>query len=135
MDASTDIAADPIDVPALLARVTALCLALPEARHTDWGRHADFSVRKKSFARFHDDHHGDGVVAVLCRSELGENVDRAARDPERFFLPSFNARHGWFGIRLDVRAVDLEDVGNAIANSWRLAAPKTLVARFDASDR
>lgn len=119
------------DVPELLARVTALCLALPEARHTDWGRHADFSVRKKSFARFHDDHHGDGIVAVLCRSALSENVDRAARDPQRFFLPGFNARHGWFGIRLDVPAVDWEDVGHAIANSWRLAAPKTLVARLD----
>lgn len=131
MAASADIA----DVHALLARVTALCLALPGACHTDRGRHADFSVRKKSFARFHDDHHGDGIVAVPCRSELGENVDRAGRDPEHFFLPSFNARRGWFGIRLDVRAVDWEDVGNAIANSWRLAAPKTLVAQLDASGR
>ena len=120
---------------ALLARVTTLCLALPEARHESWGRHADFSVRKKSFARFHDDHHGDGVVALLCRSELGENVDRAGRDPERFFLPSFNARHGWFGIRLNGRSVDWIDVGNAIVTSWRLAAPKTLVARIDAAGR
>lgn len=127
--------ADAPDVPALLARVQALCLALPEAQHTDWGRHADFSVRKKSFARFHDDHHGDGSVAVLCRSELGENVDRAARDPARFFLPSFNARHGWFGIRLNRPEVDWQDVGQAIATSWRLAAPKTLVARFDAAGR
>lgn len=118
------------DAPALLARVAALCLALPEAHREDWGRHADFSVRRKSFARFHDDHHGDGVVAVLCRSELGENVDRARRDPARFFLPSFNARHGWFGIRLDVPLVDWDDVAGAIATSWRLAAPKTLAARL-----
>ena len=121
----------PVDVPALLARVTALCLALPEARHAQWDRHADFSVRKRSFARFHDDHHGDGIVAVLCRSTLGENVDRAGRDPGRFFLPSFNARHGWFGIRLDVAGIDWRDVENALRTSWRLAAPKTLVARLD----
>ncbi len=121
------------ETAALLARVTTLCLALPEARHEAWGRHADFSVRQKSFARFHDDHHGDGIVALLCRSELGENVDRAGRDPERFFLPSFNARHGWFGIRLDGPAVDWTDVGKAIVTSWRLAAPKTLVARIDAA--
>ena len=119
------------DVPALLARVGALCLALPEARHAQWGRHADFSVRKRSFARFHDDHHGDGVVAVLCRSTLGENVDRARRDPERFFLPSFNARHGWFGIRLDTAQVDWDDVRTAIAGSWRLAAPKSLATALD----
>ena len=36
---------------------------MPEARHAQWDRHADYSVRKKSFARFHDDHHGDGIVA------------------------------------------------------------------------
>lgn len=120
------------DVPALLERITTLCLALPEARHEQWGRHADFSVRKRSFARFHDDHHGDGVVAVLCRSALGENVDRASRDPGRFFLPSFNARQGWFGIRLDVAHVDWLDVQGAIAGSWRLAAPKTLAAQLDA---
>ena len=119
------------DVPALLARVCALCLALPEARHEQWGRHADFSVRKRSFARFHDDHHGDGVVALLCRSALGENVDRAGRDPERFFLPSFSARHGVFGIRLDVAQVDWDDVRAAITGSWRLAAPKSLVAALD----
>ena len=119
------------DVPALLARVTTLSLALPEARHAQWGRHADFSVRGKSFARFHDDHHGDGIVAVLCRSALGENVGRAGRDPGRFFLPSFNARHGWFGIRLVGPPVDWEDVQAALLASWRLAAPKTLVAKLD----
>ncbi len=125
----------PTDASVLLARVTALCLALPEARHEAWGRHADFSVRKKSFARFHDDHHGDGIVAVLCRSALGENVDRARRDPARFFLPSFNAHHGWFGIRLDVPLVDWNDVAAALTTSWRLAAPKTLVARSGVARR
>jgi hypothetical protein len=58
----------PLDVPALLVRVTALCLALPEVRRGTWGRHADFSVCRKSLARFLDDYHGDGIVGVPCRA-------------------------------------------------------------------
>ena len=117
----------------LLARVSALCLALPDASRELRGDHADFRVRKKAFAYFLDDHHGDGIVSVCCRSELGENVDRAGRDPERFYLPAYIGKQGWFGIRLDRPLVDWHDVEGAIELSWRLAAPKTLVARLEAA--
>ena len=122
-----------LDKTALLDRVTALCLALPEAERTLRGSHADFRVRKKPFAYFLDDHHGDGIVSVCCRTELGENVDRAGRDPERFYLPAYIGKRGWVGLRLDVQHVDWRDIGSAITHSWRLAAPATLVARLDAT--
>jgi hypothetical protein len=38
---------------------------------------------------------------VCCRSELGENVDSARRNPGRFHLPAYIGKRGWFGIRLD----------------------------------
>lgn len=117
-----------------LARLTRICLALPETARRLINTHADFRVRGKVFAYFLDNHHGDGIVAVCCKSQLGENVDRAHREPERFYLPAYIGKQGWFGLRLDRGAVDWNDVENIVAQSWRLAAPKTLVKAYDATN-
>jgi phosphoribosylglycinamide formyltransferase-1 len=109
-----------------LVRLTALCLALPEATRTVSGDHADFRVRKKVFAYFLSNHHGDGIVSVCCRSELGENTDRAHREPERFYLPAYIGKRGWFGLRLDRRSIDWREVENVVRLSYCLAAPKSL---------
>ena len=80
-----------------LARLTEICMALPEAERAQQGLHADFRVRKKVFAYYLDNHHGDGIVCVCCKGELGENVDRVSRDPERYTLPAYIHHRGWFG--------------------------------------
>ena len=59
---------------ARLVRLTKICLALPEATREIMGRHAGFKVRKKTFAYFLDDHHGDGIVCVTCKVMPGDNV-------------------------------------------------------------
>jgi phosphoribosylglycinamide formyltransferase-1 len=118
-----------------LAKVSDLCLALPSAERTVHGSHATYRVRGKVFAYFLDDHHGDGIVSVCVKSELGENVDRARRDPERFYLPAYIGPRGWFGLRLDRGRVDWREVANVVERSYRLTAPKTLVARVDHSVR
>jgi hypothetical protein len=46
-----------------LTRLTKLCLALPETTRAIRGDHADFRVRKKVFAYFLNDHHGDGIAS------------------------------------------------------------------------
>jgi hypothetical protein len=114
-----------------LTRVSALALALPEAARALQGPHADFRVRKKVFAYYLDDHHGDGIVCVCCKGELGENVDRVARDPERYTLPAYIHHRGWFGIRLDRQTIDWRDVESAIRLSFLLTAPKTLARLLD----
>jgi hypothetical protein len=114
-----------------LTRVSALALALPEAARALQGRHADFRVRKKVFAYYLDDHHGDGIVCVCCKGELGENVDRVTRDPQRYTLPAYIHHRGWFGIRLDCRTIDWRDVESAIRLSYLLTAPKTLARQLD----
>src|SRR5437763_17173979 len=116
-------AADP-----RLARLTAICLALPEATRRDLGRHASFLVRKKTFAYYLDDHHGDGIVAVCCKVALGENADLAAADPARFYLPAYIGPRGWVGLRLDVGEVDWDEVAGLVVDSYRLVAPKRLAA-------
>jgi len=115
-----------------LRKLSELCLALPEAERRLTGDHADFRVRGKVFAYFLVNHHGDGIVAVCCRSALGENIDRAAREPERFYLPAYIGARGWFGLRLDRGPIDWAEVRNVIELSYRLAAPKRLVRRLDA---
>ena len=116
------------------AKVTEICLALPSAQSaTMHGDHATFRVRGKVFAYFLDDHHGDGIVSVCVKSELGENVDRVRRDPERYYLPDYIGPRGWFGLRLDRGRVDWREVANVVERSYRLTAPRTLVAKLDAS--
>jgi predicted DNA-binding protein (MmcQ/YjbR family) len=116
-----------------LAKVTEVCLALPGAERRLSGSHATYLVRKKVFAYFLDDHHGDGIVSVCVKSELGENVDRVRRDPERYYLPAYIGPRGWFGLRLDRGRVDWREVANVVERSYRLTAPKTLAAKLDAA--
>ena len=118
-----------------LTKLSELCLRLPAAERTLSGSHATFRVRGKVFAYFLDDHHGDGIVSVCVKSELGENVDRARRDPERFYLPAYIGPRGWFGLRLDRGRVDWREVANVVERSYRLTAPKTLVERVDRGAR
>jgi phosphoribosylglycinamide formyltransferase-1 len=54
-----------------LTRLTALCLALPEAGREVNDRHAAFRVRTRIFAYVLDHHHGDGIVAVNVKAPEG----------------------------------------------------------------
>src|SRR5690242_18980959 len=67
-----------------LARVTKIALAFPEATRLIHGSHAQFLVRKKTFAYFLDDHHGDGIVGITCKLLHGENKALAEAQPDRF---------------------------------------------------
>ena len=112
----------------VLESLSRICLSLPEAERRDRNGHADFRVRGKVFAYFLDNHHGDGIVSVCCKSALGENVDRAAREPKRFYLPAYIGARGWFGLRLDGEGIDWSEVRNLVDLSYRLVAPKRLVS-------
>ena len=85
-------------------------------------------VRKKTFAWFLDDHHGDGIVAVSCKVLPGENTALATAQPDRFYLPAYMAHRGWVALRLDVGEVDWEEVAELVACGYCLVAPKNLAA-------
>jgi phosphoribosylglycinamide formyltransferase-1 len=114
------------------ARVTAICMALPGAAHEHQGDHSIYRIRGKVFAYYLDNHHGDGIVSVCVKSELGENVDRARREPERFYLPAYIGPRGWFGLRLDRGRVRWREVAEVVERSYRLSAPKGLLKKLDA---
>ncbi len=111
-----------------LARVTKICLALPETSRDRHGSHAGFLVRKKTFAYYLDNHHGDGMIAVTCKVLPGDNAVLAAADPHRFYLPAYIGSRGWVALRLDVGAIDWDEVSELIHGSYRIVAPKRLAA-------
>jgi phosphoribosylglycinamide formyltransferase-1 len=65
------------------------------------------------------------------KSELGENVDRVRREPERYYLPAYIGPRGWFGLRLDRGRVSWREVAEVVERSFRLTAPTTLLKKLD----
>ena len=111
-----------------LTRLTKICVALPEASREFTGDHASFTVRKKTFGYFLNNHHGDGIVAVCIKMAPGDNARLVALDPSRFYLPAYIGPRGWIGLRLDVGKVDWEEVADFVGDSYRLVAPKRLAS-------
>lgn len=109
-----------------LSKLTKFCLALPEASRQTMGRHAGFYVRKKTFAYFLDDHHGDGIVGMNCKVLPGDNARLIASNPEKFYMPAYVGPKGWVGLRLDRGAIDWDEVQELVTHSYRLVAPKRL---------
>ena len=109
-----------------LPRLTKICLGLPEAVREDHGAHAGFVVRKKTFAWYLHDHHGDGIVSVACKALDGDNHALVKASPEKFYLPAYMAHRGWVALRLDIPKVDWEEVAELVRGSYQLVAPKTL---------
>jgi predicted DNA-binding protein (MmcQ/YjbR family) len=116
---------------AWLQKLTAICGELAETESKQLGNHTEFRVHGRVFAYFLDNHHGDGIVSVCCKTQMGENVDRASQDPQRYYLPAYIGPRGWFGMRLDRGAIDWSEVRNIVENSYRLAAPKRLARAMD----
>src|SRR5689334_22227513 len=117
-----------------LVRLSKICLALPEAVREVHGSHAAFLVRKKTFAYFLNNHHGDGIVGVTCKVFPGDNTALIAAQPERFYMPAYIGPKGWVALRLDRGEVDWVEVTELVACSYRLVAPKRLAAMVQASE-
>ena len=111
-----------------LVRLTEICAGLPETERELIGQHAIFRVRRKVFAYFLEDHHGDGIVGVVFKAHPGQNQALIDEDPERFYMPSYVGPRGWAGLRLDLAEVDWPEVAELVTESYRLVAPKRLAA-------
>ena len=112
----------------ILERLTAIALVLPEVRRELSGSHASFRVRKKTFAYFLDNHHGDGIVAVTCKVLPKENAALATAQPKRYYLPAYIGPRGWVALRLDLPKIDWFEVRELLLTSYLLTAPKRLVS-------
>ena len=112
-----------------LTSLTEVVLALPEATRKIYGSHAQFLVKKKTFAYFLDNHHGDGIVSVTCKVLPGDNRALAEAQPRRFYLPAYIASKGWVALRLDAGKVNWDEVRDLLLGSYALIAPKRLAGR------
>jgi len=108
-----------------LTRLTGICLDLAGAERELCGAsHARFMVKKKVFAYFLDNHHGDGIVGLACRVLPGENAALIAANPKRFFMPAYIGPRGWVGLRLDVGRVAWGEVAELVRGSYELVTGK-----------
>jgi hypothetical protein len=95
------------------------------------GVHLRFVVRKKTFAYFLSDHHGDGIVSLCVKGVSGENSELIASDPERFYRLAYHGANGWVGLRLDIDEIDWDEVAAFAGNSYHLIAPRWRAAQRD----
>jgi len=113
-----------------LSRLTNIALDFPEAKRELHGSHATFLVRKKPFAYFLDNHHGDGIVGFACKVLPGENNSLIAAQPDRFYPPAYLASRGWVALRLDRGKIDWDEVRELLLGSYALIAPKRLAGEL-----
>ncbi len=114
-----------------LDRVRRVCLALPgAAEQVAWGT-PTWRVRKRLFAMYANDHHGDGRVALWCNAPLGVQEHLVAQDPASYFVPPYVGVKGWIGIVLG-RVGDAE-LRELLVQSYAMVAPKKLLATLEGS--
>jgi hypothetical protein len=114
-------------------RLVEICQALPEVEAPAVGsrdEHIAFRVRKKTFAYYLFDHHGDGKIALWCKAAPGEQGILVEHDPRRFFVPPYLGPKGWIGLRLDLPKTDWGQIAYLVDMAYRLSAPRALVAKL-----
>jgi len=115
-------------------RLIEICQTLPEVTYEVVGRekeHIAFRVRKKIFAYYLFDHHGDGKIAFCCKSSLSEQRRLVRDDPESFFVPAYLGPRGWVAIRLDLNEVDWGTVNELARQAFQSTAPRKLAALIE----
>ena len=120
------------DVAEATARLREICAQLPEVTERVSHGAVTFFVRgKRTLAYLTDDHHGDGMLALVCAAPQGVQEDAIAADPERFFRPPYVGHRGWIGLRVDV-SPDWDEVAGIVTEAYRCVASITLVRQLDA---
>ena len=113
-------------------RLLKICGALPEVTYEEVGEgHISFRIRKKIFAYYSFDHHGDGKIAFYCKSSLNEQRRLIRQDSESFFVPAYVGPRGWVAIRLDLDDVDWDTVEDLARQAFQLTAPRKLAALIE----
>ena len=111
-----------------LDRVRRAALELPETEERPSHGQPTFFVAGKQFAQFRHRHHGDRKTVVCVRtSGVDEQAMLLDAEPEIYSRPAYLHAAGWIGINLASSVVDWEHVGDRIARSWELAAPRRLL--------
>ncbi|MDQ3670664.1 MAG: MmcQ/YjbR family DNA-binding protein [Actinomycetota bacterium] len=102
-----------------------IALSLPETIEKPSYGMPGFRVKDRLFARIREERD----VLVVWREGLDEKELLIAAEPDKFFTtPHYD---GYAIVLVRLGAVDREELTELVTESWRLRAPKRLVARFD----
>ncbi|MGI8439220.1 MAG: MmcQ/YjbR family DNA-binding protein [Thermoleophilaceae bacterium] len=124
-----------LDPASALDRVRELCLSLPDtSERTSHGAPTFFISGKHSFVTYHDDHHGDGRLALWCAAPEGAQAMLVEAAPEHYFVPPYVGHRGWLGLRLD-REAEWDEIAGAIEDAYLTRAPKRLRERIEVAAR
>ncbi len=118
-----------MSVTPAIARIRAVCLALPEVVEKPFGGHTApaFRVREKLFAMTSEDGRSMTVKAPKGVQQL-----LVSSEPERFFVPPYVGPKGWVGVWLDLAAPpDWDEITEMIVESYCLIAPRRLAAAVE----
>jgi hypothetical protein len=69
------------------AKLVKICSSLPELEIQTLGEHLGMRIRKKMLAYYQFDHHGDGLISLVCKSNANEQRRLIQSDPRRFLFP------------------------------------------------
>lgn len=109
-----------------LSRIRRICLSLPEtSERLSHGAPTFFIRDKRVFVMFHDDHHGDGRLAIWCAAPDGAQEVLVDSQSDRFFVPPYVGHRGWIGVRLDQNA-DWDEVTEIVEDAFIAVAPSRL---------
>lgn len=113
-----------------LARLTALCVGLPEVtQRVSHGEPCWFVRDKKLFVMYAERHHDDRVAFwAAAAPEVQESL--VAADPDHFFRPPYVGHRGWVGAYLDT-GPDWVRLEHLVEDAYRQVAPKTLSRLLD----
>jgi len=118
-----------------LDRVRAACLALPEtSERLSHGAPTFFIRETRAFVTYHDDHHGDGRLALWCAAPEGMQEALVESEPEHYFRPPYVGVRGWLGVRLD-RGLGWEHVTEAIGTAYLFRRPRSARGRSGPSGK
>jgi hypothetical protein len=106
--------------------VRRVALSLPASMERPYNRLPSFRVRDKLFLRIHE---LPDAFFVRCAS-VEERNELLRAEPAKFFItPHYN---GYPGFLVRLSQVDLDEMTEIVTESWRLSAPKRLLASYDA---
>jgi hypothetical protein len=106
--------------------VRRVALSLPGSVERPYNHLPSFRVRGSLFLRIHE---LPDAFFVRCAG-LEERNEQLKAEPGKFFItPHYD---GYPGLLVRPSQVDLEEMTEIVTESWRVCAPKRLLAAYDA---
>ena len=106
--------------------VRRVALSLPGSAEKPYGRLPSFRVRSTLFLRIHE---LPDAFFVRCASVEERNELLRAETGKFFITPHYDS---YPGLLVRLSQVDLDEMTEIVAESWRICAPRRLLAAYDA---